>query len=142
MPSPPFTARAAILQVLSVPATGREIIRRVAHITRGAVRLHPGSVYPSLRRLQTEGLVRAAGDTRKGARRGRPGTVFELTLRGTRAAGSVREELRLLLAPRFDPAAAEPDVRTARLRLCAELSDEAMALRDQGSRRWSGDGTP
>lgn len=130
---PPLTARAAILQTLAAPATGSEIIRRVAHVTRGSVRLHPGSVYPALRRLEADGLVRPAGGTVSVARRGRPGTAYELTVRGARAAGSVREDLRLLLAPRVDSAAEGSDVRAARLQRCAELSAVAIELRRRGA---------
>ena len=69
--------RAAVIVLLAEqPRHGYEIITEVVERSEGRWQLSPGSVYPVLKRLATEGLVRAETD---GDRR-----VFELTEAGRR----------------------------------------------------------
>src|SRR5574341_1438418 len=80
----PLSARAALLQALRVPGYGLELMKRVHDSTGGVVGLRMGSIYPALRALEGEGLVRCL---RVAARRkGRPRRYYELTPRGVRAA--------------------------------------------------------
>lgn len=126
----PLSAKAALLQVLDSPGHGLELIRRVQTKTSGRVRLNQGSVYPALRQLEHEGLVRSwKGQSPKGG--GRPRTYYELTLAGVRASSQLKEILAGLVQGR---AAAAPTSRQSeqmreRLRRCAEVSAFCMELR-------------
>lgn len=54
----PISAKAAMLQALTMgPGFGLELIERVKVATGGAVVLHQGSVYPTLRELEADGLA-------------------------------------------------------------------------------------
>ena len=84
---PPVNAKAALLQVLiSGPSYGLELIDRVSDRTEGKIRLHEGSVYPALRALEREGLVRSYSADPLPERGGRPRRYYELTAEGSRAA--------------------------------------------------------
>lgn len=84
---PPVNAKAALLQALiSGPGYGLELIERVAKKTEGKIALHEGSVYPALRALEREGLVRSYGGDPLPERGGRPRRYYELTAEGSRAA--------------------------------------------------------
>jgi DNA-binding PadR family transcriptional regulator len=86
----PLSARAALLQVLDYPAHGLELIRRVHKRTGGAVSLNQGSVYPALRQLEREHLVRGwTGRPAKGG--GRPRRYYE---RGRKESGRLRPSSR------------------------------------------------
>lgn len=78
--------RAAVIVLLAEqPRHGYEIITEVVERSEGRWQLSPGSVYPVLKRLATEGLVRAETD---GERR-----VFELTEAGRRYYDEHADEL-------------------------------------------------
>lgn len=67
--------RGAILSLLSQSSNnGYGILKDIALHTDGAWRPSPGSVYPALAALQTEGLIRSSGEGRR--------TEFELTADG------------------------------------------------------------
>jgi DNA-binding PadR family transcriptional regulator len=121
--------RAAILQALHMPACGVELVERVRLATGGAVRLNAGSLYPALRRLEAEGLIRARSRRARG--RGRPGRHYELTVRGVAARRTSRLALVGLLAVRtIDASAPDATVVATRLARCARISAAARALRD------------
>ncbi|AFA39213.1 MULTISPECIES: PadR family transcriptional regulator [Pyrobaculum] len=109
--------REVVLWLLSdKPMNGAEIIRAVEEFTWGFWRPSPGSVYPLLRQLEAEGLVRRRQDGR-----------YELTEAGRNAArqipwirgpkwwgwsksvGDLVEELESLAMYISDIAATEPD---------------------------------
>ena len=66
----PFNAKAALLQALATgPGYGLELLERIRDRTGDLVRIHLGSLYPALRALKREGLVRSWDGARQ---RGRP----------------------------------------------------------------------
>ena len=83
----PVSARAAVLLALvRGKGFGLELIERVSERTKGAVKLGQGSVYPLLRGLEDEGLVRSFETDPLPERGGRPRRYYELTALGKRAA--------------------------------------------------------
>jgi len=125
-----LSARAALLHVLDYPAHGLELIRRVEQRTAGAVCLKQGSVYPALRRLERERLVRSwTGGTAKGG--GRPRRYYELTVAGVRAAKRVRQTLAEFVNSPDAPAPPPRQIEQVRerLRRCADVSAFCMDLR-------------
>jgi DNA-binding PadR family transcriptional regulator len=64
--------------LLSGPAHGYELMRRLEDESRGRWRPSPGSVYPILQLLEEQGLVRSSEDTGR--------RVYELTPQGRRQA--------------------------------------------------------
>src|SRR5512146_55911 len=88
------SARAAVLQALRRPLSGQEIVTGLTATSHGRVRLLYGSLYPALRRLEGEKLVRSWVQ-RVG--RGRPRRNYELTPAGVQEAERVRDGLRLLV---------------------------------------------
>ena len=105
----PLSARAALLQVLDYPAHGLELIRRVEQRTGGAVSVRQGSVYPALRQLEREGLVRSwKGRSAQGG--GRPRRYYELTRAGRKQIGQESKdwERTVAIMQRFlEPAGSE-----------------------------------
>jgi PadR family transcriptional regulator PadR len=83
----PITARAALLQALiSGKGYGLELIERIEALSNGGVKLGQGSVYPTLRSLEDEGLVRSYDGEPMPERGGRPRRYYELTAKGKRVA--------------------------------------------------------
>lgn len=126
----PLSARAALLQVLDYPAHGLELIRRVRERTGGAVSLKQGSVYPALRQLERERLVRSwTGQSPKGG--GRPRRYYELTANGVKAAMVVKDMVAGFVSgpPARPPSPREVEHMRERLRRCAEVSAFCMELR-------------
>jgi DNA-binding PadR family transcriptional regulator len=125
----PLSARAALLQALTHPGHGTELIRRIASRTRGRVRLHQGSVYRALRDLERRGLVRMR--TVRSGRAGRPRRYYELTPGGVAVAEAERNALADLVAerPGPTPSPVERDLMRERIKRCAELSALVLDLR-------------
>lgn len=83
----PVTARAAILAVLiSGKSYGLEIIEKVSERTKGAIVLNEGSVYPTLKAMEREGLLQSFDGEPMPERGGRPRRYYELTGEGRRVA--------------------------------------------------------
>ena len=124
-----MSARAAVLQVLTVPGYGLELSERVRCRSGGVVRLRIGSLYPALRGLERDGLVRRCR-TVIGAR-GRPRLYYELSVQGARAAMALRDALLDLLRAEEagSPTAEEVDAMRRRLESCSDLSMAVLALR-------------
>lgn len=100
----PLTARAVLLEALiSGPSFGLELIERVKTRTKGQVRLGPGSIYPALRSLEREGLLRSWDGKPTAERGGRPRRYYELTAEGRKAALTQRKIVFTLFsgAPEF-----------------------------------------
>jgi PadR family transcriptional regulator PadR len=88
----PVNAKAALLQALvQGKGFGLELIDRVAERTKGRIKLGQGSVYPALRDLEDEGLVKSWDGEPIPERGGRPRRYYELTAEGRRAAFDQRE---------------------------------------------------
>ena len=122
-----LSARAALLQALTLPGYGLDLIERVRRSSGGRILLRTGSVYPALVSLARAGLVRqrAAGDRH----RGRPRRYYELTVLGASAATAEREAvLGLLQGTTTAPAAADPAGMRDRLRACSDLSLAVLRL--------------
>lgn len=96
----PVTARAAILTILiSGKSYGLEIIEKVRERTQGAIVLNEGSVYPTLKLMERQGLLRSFDGEPMPERGGRPRRYYELTGEGRRVATEQRTALLGLLRP-------------------------------------------
>jgi len=81
------TAKAALLAaLLQGKGFGLELIERVHQRTQGQLRLGDGSVYPTLRAMEREGLLVSHEADPSPERGGRPRRYYELTAEGMRAA--------------------------------------------------------
>jgi PadR family transcriptional regulator, regulatory protein PadR len=128
------TARTALLQALrGGPSYGRDLIRRIDRATAGRVRLADGSVYPALKALQGQRLVRSWTVVPGRTRGGRARTYYELTVTGVRGARASGEALVRLAGSSANPPASPADVaRTVqRVRRGMELSEFAQLLADR-----------
>lgn len=97
----PVTTRAALLQALRHgPAYGRELLRRIADLAAGRLRLSEGHVYSVLQELQQQGLVSASAVSPRGKRGARLRIYYDLTVAGCEAAASDRAILKALAAAR------------------------------------------
>jgi len=134
------TTRAALLLALrSGPGYGAELIERVAAMTNGRVRLRQGAVYPALRALEADGVLRSWMVAPPRPSGGRSRTYYELTLRGVAASLEQRETLTALLAGRGErPAPLRAGV--SRLRQVARLSQSLAELRRRMQRPAGGGG--
>ena len=96
----PVSARTAILMSLIVGrGFGLEIIERVRERTKGKICLNEGSVYPALKALEREGLLRSFDGEPMPERGGRPRRYYELTGEGRKVAREQRTALLNLLQP-------------------------------------------
>ena len=90
----PISARTAILLALvKGKGFGLELIERVRDRTNGAVKLGQGSVYPLLRELEDDGMVKSHEADPTPERGGRPRRYYELTGEGRKAALEQRTTL-------------------------------------------------
>ncbi len=125
----PFSAKATLLQALTTgPGYGLELLERIGDRTGGRVRLRPGSLYPALRALQQEGLVRAWAGARQ---RGRPRQYYELTSEGIRSAEEMRSVIGLFVGtvPPSPAPQRERSKMRERIRRCARVSGFTGELR-------------
>ena len=123
----PLSARAALLQALTVPGYGLDLIERVRRSSGGGILLRMGSVYPALASLESAGLVRhrAVG----APRRGRPRRYYELTVLGVSAALADRASvLGLLRGMTTSRAATDVEAMRKRLQACSDLSVAVLLL--------------
>lgn len=96
----PLSTRTAILTVLMHDRSfGLEIIDKVRARTDGKIVLNEGSVYPTLKALEREGLVRSFEGEPLPERGGRPRRYYELTGEGRRAAIEQKRAVLGLLLP-------------------------------------------
>jgi PadR family transcriptional regulator PadR len=92
--------KSALLQAL-LPGEGygRELIERVKAATKGAVFLLEGRVYPALREMEADGLVKSWESEPIPERGGRPRRYYELTALGRRTATEERKAVIGLFMP-------------------------------------------
>src|SRR5262245_5552715 len=84
--------KSALLQaLLEGEGYGLELIERVRSRTGGAVNLLQGRVYPALRELEDDGLLRSWEGEAVPERGGKPRRYYELTVAGKRTAFSDRK---------------------------------------------------
>ncbi|OJT19531.1 PadR family transcriptional regulator [Archangium violaceum] len=94
----PISARTAILMsLIGGRGFGLEIIERVRERTNGKIHLNEGSVYPALKALEREGLLRSFDGDPLPERGGRPRRYYELTGEGRKVAREQRTALLSLL---------------------------------------------
>ena len=92
--------RSALLQaLLDGEGYGLELIERVKSRTNGAVDLLQGRVYPALRELEAEGLLRSWEGEPIAERGGRPRRFYEITALGRKAALRNRKAVIGLFEP-------------------------------------------
>jgi len=72
--------------LISGKSYGLEIIEKVSERTKGAITLNEGSVYPTLKAMEREGLLRSFDGEPMPERGGRPRRYYELTGEGRRVA--------------------------------------------------------
>jgi PadR family transcriptional regulator PadR len=83
----PINAKAALLQALvRGEGYGLDLVARVKERTKGKVNLHQGNVYPALRDLEADGLLRSYESEPLPERGGRPRRYYKLTAAGQKAA--------------------------------------------------------
>jgi DNA-binding PadR family transcriptional regulator len=127
--SNPLTARASLLQVLmDGPGYGTELIARFRGRAKGLARLTPARVYPVLKALERERLVRAVRVAPRARRGGRTRVYYVLTAAGRRAARAQRDMLLALLRP-----ASPEGARDGERERMAERLLEAEALSEAGA---------
>jgi PadR family transcriptional regulator PadR len=91
----------ALLQVLiEGQGYGLELARRLNERSNGALNPGQGALYPALRALEREGLVRSWESDPLPERGGRPRRYYELTAEGRRAARDERRTLTTFLGLR------------------------------------------
>jgi DNA-binding PadR family transcriptional regulator len=122
--SNPLTVRGSALQVLLAgPAYGSELIARFAGRTGRAAHLASARVYPVLRALEEEGLLKAVRVTPRGRRGARMRVYYALTPAGRRSALADRRLIQSLVAP-----APAEDVRAVEKARMASRLLESEAL--------------
>ena len=85
-----------VLKAVSLtPMHGWGITQRIEQITRGALQVNPGSLYPALERLQDRGWIRAEWGTTENARRAK---YYHLTARGRKQLGEETASWRKMAA--------------------------------------------
>jgi transcriptional regulator len=95
-PIPQGTLDMLILQMLSLgPAHGYAIAQRLQHVSRDAVQVNQGSLYPALHRLEQKRWLRAEWRT---SETGREAKFYELTRAGEKQLAAERESWSRLTA--------------------------------------------
>ena len=91
------------------PSYGNQLMERVSELTGGLIAVNPNTMYPLLRSLEQQGLVR--GEWEHPERRSR--RFYRLTPQGE----AERDRLAVELAPRLDAVAAGIDLIRRELRV-------------------------
>ena len=82
-----------VLQLLQAePTNGYELAQRIQTISSDVLNVNAGSLYPSLYRLESKGLIRAEWQESKTGRRVK---VYSVTVTGRRHLAKQREEWSL-----------------------------------------------
>ena len=93
----PPAALHVLLAIGSSERHGYAIMGEVKRITGGAVRMGPGTLYGSLKRLLADGLIEESGERHEGERNGRRRRYYRLTALGRAVAASEVKGLQSLL---------------------------------------------
>jgi PadR family transcriptional regulator PadR len=90
----PLSTRATVLLALRAkPNYGMGLIEDVSRLTSGKIKLDQGSVYPTLSKLEREGLLEGSVMPRDPGHGGRPKRYFRLTDKGKVEAKEVQAAL-------------------------------------------------
>jgi len=121
-----------MLALLQGPGYGLDLIERVRGRSHGRIRLRQGAVYPTLRGLEREKLLRSWTVRPPGI--GRPRTYYELTPGGIAVAQAQRETIAGLAATEASPPVSRRELHAMRERLfeCGEVRDATSWLRRAG----------
>jgi PadR family transcriptional regulator PadR len=83
----PINPKAALLQALVHGDNyGLKLIDIVKERTKGKVKLHQGTIYPALREMEKDGLVKSYEGEPLPERGGRPRVYYKITAQGRKAA--------------------------------------------------------
>jgi PadR family transcriptional regulator PadR len=91
MPREPFSGHLELLMLAALcarPMHGYAIIDYVRETSSGQFDYAEGTIYPALRRLEDDGLLRSRWSDSEGRRR----RIYELSPRGTKALARHRQE--------------------------------------------------
>ena len=121
--------RAVLLPLLRRPCFGRELTREVRRRARGRLQAGPGSIYPALRKLEGEGLVRSWTAVPPHRGRGRPRRYYELTTRGFGEVHRLQDVVRAAVADAASIPAVASAVMAERVLRARDLSEAARRLR-------------
>jgi transcriptional regulator len=84
-----------VLKALSLtPMHGWGLTNRIEQITKGVLRVNPGSLYPALERLQDRGWITAAWEKSGSSRKAK---YYHLTAAGRKRLGEETNEWRKLV---------------------------------------------
>ncbi len=78
---------------------GLELIERVEARSKGQIVLRQGSLYPALRELEDEGMLRSYDGEPMQERGGRPRRYYELTAEGAREARKTGKAMVVFFGP-------------------------------------------
>lgn len=99
------TTKAALLQALvRGEGYGLELIDRVRERSKGAIELTQGSIYPALREMEKEGLVKSYESAPVPERGGRPRVYYKLTALGAKRAMEDHDAVLGLFGSELAPA--------------------------------------
>lgn len=98
LPPLPRTASLVLLAIGPTERHGYAVMSEVARMTDGAVRLGPGAVYTTIRRLTEDGLIEESGERRDPQLDDQRRRYYRLTARGRRAAAAEVRRLESILA--------------------------------------------
>jgi PadR family transcriptional regulator PadR len=130
-----FGVGATLLQALRRgPGYGLQIVRRVREAAGSPVGMGPGTVYPALRALEDQGLVRRWIVTPGRQRGGRARIYYELTLAGVEASEAGRRAFTSLaeIGSSIEPSPRQPRPELLRRRL-RRISETAAFLARSGA---------
>ena len=96
MDLPQGTLDLLILKAIALePQHGWAISERIQQISHNALRVHQGSLYPALHRLERKGWIKAEWDVSENNRRAK---YYELTAKGRRQLAEQTDAWRALTA--------------------------------------------
>jgi PadR family transcriptional regulator PadR len=121
--------RAVLLPLLRLPSFGRELTREVRRRSGGRLQAGPGSIYPALRKLEGEGLVRSWTAALPHRGRGRPRRYYELTTRGFREVHRLQDAVRAAMTETVSLPAVSSAVMEERVLRARDLSEAARRMR-------------
>lgn len=121
--------RAVLLPLLRFPSFGRELTQEVRRRSDGLLQAGPGSIYPALRKLEGDGLVRSWTAAHPHRGRGRPRRYYELTRRGFLEVHRLQDAVRAAMTETVSLPAVSSAVMEERVLRARDLSEAARRIR-------------
>jgi DNA-binding PadR family transcriptional regulator len=97
VPTLPRASFLILLALLDRPRHGLGVVERVEEATKGRVKLGPGTLYGTLQKLESSGLIREVDEVPDPDDHDTRRRYYRLTSRGERALRSEMANLRLLV---------------------------------------------